>query len=93
MTLLARFEKQPGDTQDFDCSYVAYLAALSDTGLSATVTADTGITVAAFMLTSGVVKSWISGGVDGTTYKVYVTLTTVGGRIKVAEYTVRIKQY
>jgi len=95
MTVLAKFEKQPSDRQDFDIDFSEYLTGLSDYGVSHTITAETGLTiVASTLLFSGtVVKVFTSGGTDGVTYKITVTLTTDGGRIKQAEIKVKVKEY
>lgn len=85
------FEKQPGDTQDYDANYNPYLTGLTDTGASVDVSADTGITLDSSALVSGVVKVWLSGGVDGETYIITVTLTTTGGRIKQHEFAVKVR--
>lgn len=90
--ILEKWPKQPGETEDYDVSFVEYLAARSDTGISHTVVADDGITVEESALADGVVKVWLSGGTSGVTYKVTVTLTTSGGRIKQAEFQVKVKE-
>lgn len=92
MSILGKFTKQPGDTQDYSISYVDWLAGMSDTGLSHTVTVDTGITLGSSTLSGGVVTVWLSGGTDGNTYKVTCTLTTTGGRVKQAEILVKVKE-
>ena len=95
MSVLEKFTKQPGETQDYDISFVDYLAALSDTQKSASplaVTADTGITLLSSTCVAGVAKVWLSGGTDGTTYKITATLTTTGGRIKEAEIAIKVKE-
>ena len=92
MTILAKFEKQPADVQDFDIDFNDWLTGLGDTGLSATVTGDAGITFT-YNLASGVVKVWVIGGTDGVTYKVTATLTTNGARVKQAEIKVKVKEY
>ena len=95
MTILAKFEKQPGDVQDFDIDFSEYLAGLSDTGVSKAVTADAGLTILAHtLIDSGkVVKVFTSGGTDGETYKISVALTTTGGRVKQAEIKIKVKEY
>ena len=92
MTVLARFQKQPADRQDYDIDFTDYLAALSDEGESVAVVAEPGITVTAYSLNTGVVKVWLEGGTDGQTYKVTVTLTSKGGRVKQAEIKIRVKE-
>jgi hypothetical protein len=95
MTVLAKFEKQPNEVQDFDIDFSEYLTGLSDYGISKVVTADIGLTIlASTLLFSGtVVKVFTSGGTDGVTYKITVTLTTNGGRVKQAEIKVKVKEY
>ncbi len=93
MPILAKFEKQPADIQDFDISFVAWLAGYADTGVSQVTTVETGITLETSMLSSGVVKVWLSGGTDGSKYQVTTTLTTAGGRVKQAEIVIKVKEY
>lgn len=89
---LARFIKQPADMQDYDIDFSEWLAGFADTGISHVVEVEAGITLVANSLVAGVVKVWLSGGSDGSIYKVTATLTTTGGRIKQAEITVRVKE-
>jgi hypothetical protein len=91
MAILATFDKQPAEVQDYDVSFVNWLAALGDTGASATATATTGITLVSTTFTSGVVKVWLSGGVDGQSYTVVINVTTTGGRVKQSEIVIKVK--
>lgn len=91
MSILATFTKQPADVQDYDIDYNEWLAGFSDSGASATVEVDSGITLDLYTLNAGVVKVWLSGGTAGQAYKVTTTLTTAGGRVKQAEIRVRVK--
>lgn len=93
MTVLARFQKQPADRQDYDIDFTDYLAALFDEGESVAVVAEPGITVTAYSLNAGVVKVWLEGGTDGQAYKVTATLTSKGGRVKQAEIKIKVKEY
>lgn len=90
--VLARWKKQPADAQDFDISYVTYLTDFADTAAGVVVTADTGITILGYTLDAGIVKVLLSGGTDGSKYKVTLTLTTTAGRAKQAEFYVRVKE-
>jgi len=92
MPILAKFEKQPADIQDYDISFTDWLAGYADTGASQVTTVETGITLAASMLSGGVVKVWLSGGLNGTSYKVTTTLSTTGGRVKQAEIVIKVKE-
>ena len=96
MTILAKFEKQPADVQDFDIDFNDWLTGMLDTApgpTGAEVSADPGITILAFALNNGVVKVWTAGGVDGTTYKITATLTTDGNRVKQAEIKVKVREW
>lgn len=96
MTILAKFEKQPVDVQDFDIDFSEWLADMADTApgpTGFTVDIDGGLTLLAQTLTNGVVKVWTSGGTDGTTYKITATVTTQGNRVKQAEIKVKVKEY
>jgi hypothetical protein len=96
MSILAKFEKQPADVQDFDIDFTEWLTGMSDTApgpTGVTVVTETGLTIDLVVLTNGVVKVWTSGGTDGVTYKITATLTTVGGRTKQAEIRVKVKEY
>lgn len=92
MAILGRFTKQPGEVQDYDVSFVDWLAALTDTAVSHTVTVDAGLTLDSSVLTDGVVKAWLRGGTDGTSYKVTVTVVTAVGRTKEDEIVVKVKE-
>ena len=96
MSILAKFEKQPADVQDFDIDYTEWLTGMGDTApgpSGVVVVADAGLTILASILTDGVVKVWTSGGTDGVTYKITATITTTGGRTKQAEIRVKLKEY
>jgi len=90
--IMDKFDKQPDEVQDYDIDFNEYLTAMADTGASHTVTADTGITLDSSTLTAGVVKVWLSGGSHRTNYKITVTLTTTGGRIKQHEILIRVRE-
>jgi hypothetical protein len=92
MSILKKFVKQPADRQDYDISFVPWLAKLGDAGASATVVVETGLTLSSFTLVDGVVKVWVLGGADGISYKVTVTLTTVGSRVKQVEIVIKVKE-
>ena len=92
MAILGKFYKQPGESQDYDISFIDWLAALADTAQSIAVTVDTGITLGATQLSEGVVKVWLSGGTHGTKYKVTVSITTAAGRVKEDEIVIAVKE-
>ncbi len=92
MPILQKFTKRPGDKQDYDVLFVDWLAALSDTAASVSAEADPGITLLSAAVNEGVVKVWTMGGQDGASYKITITLTTAGGRIKQTEIVIRVKK-
>lgn len=87
-----RFDKQPADVQDYDIDFGPYLTSQSDTPLSFVATAETGITIVSSALTGNVVKVLVGGGTDGNRYKVSVTMTTTGGRVKQHDILIRVKE-
>jgi hypothetical protein len=93
MAILGKFLKQPDEVQDYDISFVDWLAAFPDTAASHTVTADAGITLGTTTLTGGIVKAWLSGGITGTAYKITATIVTSGGRTKQDEILVKVKEF
>lgn len=90
-----KFTKQPADIDTVDVSFVDYLTERADTGqeVATVITGpDSALTNPANSLLGGVAKVWLSGGTNGATYKVTVTLTTVAGRIKEHDFNVKIKE-
>ncbi len=92
MPILETFKKQPADVQDYDIDFSEWLAGFSDSPASHAVEVETGITLDNHELAGSIVKVWLSGGVDGNTYKVTVRLTTVGGRTYEVEIRVKVKE-
>lgn len=94
MQVLEKFIKQPADVQDYDIDYTEFLSAFADSpsSIPAVVAADEGITVRYAVLVSGTIKVWLADGVDGMSYKVSVTLTTAGGRVRQTEFSLRVKE-
>lgn len=83
--------KQPVEVQDYDVDYSQWLTT-GDNVQSATVTVEpAGLTVGAIVINDPRVKVWLSGGMNGVTYKVTVTATTADGRVKQDEFKVKVK--
>lgn len=91
MAILDNFSKQSAEVQDYDIDFTEYLYPFTDTPLSFTVTADTGITLALSSITGNVVKVWLAGGTDQIDYKVSIVMTTTGGRVKQADIVIRVQ--
>ena len=88
------FNKQPSEALDYDFDFSDFLTACGDTLSSSVVTADAGVVVQSKVdnAAAGTVKVFLSGGVTGTTYKVTCVMTTVAGRIKEAEFKLKVKE-
>jgi hypothetical protein len=99
--ILGRFLKQPAETLDYDIDFTEFLSdgdLLVTTGdppvpspLDVTVV-PTGMTLGPTVVLDGKkVKQWLSGGIDGVSYKITLTLTSNAGRVKQVEFVVRVK--
>lgn len=82
MKPIKTFIKTSREVQDYDIKFTRWLTGLADTGSSVQVVPDVGITVITSSLINGIVKVWLSGGVDESVYHIRVKLTTVGSRQK-----------
>ena len=93
MAILGTFNKQPNERLDFDIDFSEWVPA-GDRIVSAMSTGDVGVTLDPVVInpTGLVVKQWVSGGTTGVTYKVQITATTQDGRIKEAEFKVKVKE-
>ena len=89
--MLGLAKKQPGERLDYDVDFERWLAD-GDTMLSASAVADEGVIVEDVEVIHPLVKVWLSGGTSGQTYKVTVTLQTTEGRIKEADFKIRVME-
>jgi len=88
---LGNFNKQPVEVIDYDIDYSEWLTA-GDNVQSAVVNVEpTGITIESVFVNDPRVKIWVSGGANGTTYKLTVTITTADGRVKQDEFKIKVK--
>lgn len=93
LTLLGRFEKQPAEIKDYIFSAAAFLLAKADTLTSYELTAETGIVIVSHALeNNSVIRLFVSGGVDGMTYKITCTFTTLGGRREQGEIEITVTE-
>lgn len=95
LRLIARWQKQPADTQDYDIDFGEWLESISDTPRAInpiTVSVPAGITLVTSELIGNIVKVWLSGGTDKAHYKVSILLHTTGGRVKEVEFEIRVKE-
>lgn len=93
MAILAVFSKQTHEVQDYDVDFTPYLTEHVDTPVSYTVVAEAGITIDSHSRTGNVIKVWVSGGENGVTYKITVTMTTAGGRVREADVKVKFRDF
>lgn len=96
MPKLETFDKQPGETKDFDVSFARYLKSRGDTAraispVETSVPAGITLLTAVWVAETGSVKLWMSGGTDKVNYPVTVWLNTAGGRRLEADVVFRIK--
>lgn len=93
MAILGTHDKQPNEVLDYDIDFSRYLPT-SDTIVSVVASADAGITLGDTLIMSGgkIIKQWVEGGTTGVTYKVQVRITTNGGRVKEAEFRIKVKE-
>ena len=73
------FIKDPDAVLDYQWTFASWLPS-GDTIVSATVTADTGLTLDSTSNTTTTVTAWLSGGTVGEKYSVRCRITTAGGR-------------
>ena len=83
------FVKDPSALLDYEFNWSSWLG--SDTIISYTVTASSGLTVVSSSASSTAVTVWLSGGTEGTAYLVTCQITTAGGRIDERSFWVSIE--
>jgi len=95
LALLDTWTKTPRERMDYDVSFVDWLQSENDAPAAVsplTVTAEPGITVESSSLSDGVAKVWLSGGLNGQSYRVALLLATQGGRVKEAEFQINVAE-
>jgi len=90
---LPSYNKQPAEVIDVDISCADWLPT-SDSIASASAVGDDGITVGLSEIDNGqkIVKQWVSGGLTLTKYKITVTITSTEGRVKEADFYIKVKE-
>jgi len=105
MAILGTFIQQPHEVLDYDIDFIDWIPD-QDTIVSsssvATILTTASLTPPSNLVldvpiidpvTKQLVKQWISGGTNKTTYKVQVTVVTAEGRTKEAEIKIKIKEF
>lgn len=91
--IIGNFTKQPADELDYDVDCSRWLIA-NDTISTVVISIDgAGLVNPSTLISSNRFKVWLSGGMNGTSYKVTATITTDGGRVKQVEFKVKVKDY
>lgn len=102
--ILASFVKQPAENLDYDIDFSQFLSdgdVLASTGNPAVpsplnvVVSPAGLTIGPTFVTENglTIKQWLSGGTNGVRYKITLTATSNGGRVKQVEFAIRVKDY
>lgn len=85
------FIKDPDAVLDYTCNWAAWLQD-DETIEDSEWLASDGITVDTTSISGGAAVVWLSGGDDGSTYKVTNRITTSAGRIDDRTLTIRVRQ-
>lgn len=89
--ILGNFTKQPVDVLDYDIDYSQWLTTGDNVESFTVVVEPSGLTVDNTFTNDPRVKIYLSGGTDGATYKITVTMTTADGRVKQDEFKLKVK--
>ncbi len=90
MSSLGREFKDPSATLKYTADFAADLGSATISGASAS--ADTGLTAAGVVNDTTTVTVTISGGTDGETYRVTLTVTTSDGQTLVRSFWVAVRR-
>lgn len=87
------FYKQPADQLDYDLDFSDWLTD-SDTitGQVAVSSVPSELSILSVSTSGPIVKVFVAGGEDGSTYQVTATVTTAEGRIKELDFKIRVKE-
>lgn len=90
--MLATVTKQPADHLDYDIDYSRWLPDGDAVTMAVAAVDPPGeLAIDSVQITDQIVKAWASGGVDGGTYKITITASTSGGRIKETDFKIRVR--
>lgn len=92
--ILDTYTQQPTDRLDYDIDYTEFLPGTDEIDAAKVVLAvdRPGLTVFA-TVTGPILKVWVEGGTNKTTYKITVSIETHDGRKKQDEFIVKIKDF
>lgn len=89
--MLGVVDKQPVEILDYDVDFSRWLANDTITAASAVITPAGSLAVQTLDVEPKLVKVWLSGGSDGVSYKIEITVDTAGGRRGQVEFRVRVR--
>lgn len=84
--------KDPEANKDYGLDWSALLAVGETITDSAWAVDPVGLTLGTDEITDAIVTVWLSGGTDGTSYKVVNTITTSRGLIDERTVTIKVKE-
>lgn len=92
MSKLGRFDKHPGEIENYTIDYSDDLAT-GDSLATVSVAVDVpSLTIMAYGIEGKAARVWLSGGEVGHSYQITVTVDTVTGRRLQDAFTLRIKE-
>lgn len=91
MMLISTERKQPNERTDYNIDYSQWLRD-GDTIADFSLIADDPSLDVDGLIVGKTLNMWVSGGLDGATYKITITVTTAQGRIKEDEFKVKVKE-
>jgi len=96
--MLGTLQKRPNDQLDYEIDFEKWLndddkitSAVADVTKDGVATDELTVQSASVSESSPTLTVWLSGGVDGVTYTVTVTVATTGGRIKEEDFKIRVR--
>ena len=90
--MLGVVPKQPVEILDYDVDFSRWLQDDTIETASAAVVPSGELEVQKLDIDPTLIKVWLEGGQDGSSYKVELTIDTVGGRRGQVEFRVRVKE-
>lgn len=90
MAISFKVTKQPIEVQDVVVDFSDYLNTYSDSIASFSVVADEGINISNTQQNGSRIYMLVHGGLENSMYKITVTITTEGNRVKQSEILVRV---
>jgi len=89
--IIGNYTKQPAEVLDYDVDCSPWLIANDNISTVDIVIDGTGLVNSNKSISSNRFKVWLTGGTNGTFYKITATITTDGGRVKQVEFKVKVK--